>query len=92
MTADDTGASGTPEQAGGTPERAAGLPERTSGLPEQMRIRLAKVAAIRAAGSEPYPADFPRTATIADLRKRFGDPGPGVVPADVGDPGSNHFF
>src|ERR1022692_1396336 len=78
MTADDTGASGTPEQASGPPERAAGLPGRTSGLPEQMRIRLAKVAAIRAAGSEPYPADFPRTAAIADLRKRFGDPGPGV--------------
>jgi len=78
MTADDTGASGLPEQPSGPPERATGLPERTSGLPEQMRIRLAKVAAIRAAGSEPYPADFPRTATIADLRRRFGDPGPGV--------------
>ena len=78
MTADDTGASGLPEQPSGPPERATGAPERTSGLPEQMRIRLAKVAAIRAAGSEPYPADFPRTATIADLRRRFGDPGPGV--------------
>src|SRR5450432_132687 len=78
MTADDTGASGLAEQTSGPPERAAGLPERTSGLPEQMRIRLAKVAAIRAAGSEPYPAGFPRTATSAEVRKRFGDPGPGV--------------
>jgi len=47
--------------------------ERTSDLPEQMRVRLAKLDAIRAAGGDPYPAGFPRTATIAEVRDRFGD-------------------
>jgi len=52
-------------RASGTPEQTIGPPGRTSGLPEQMRIRLAKLDAIRAAGAEPYPVGFPRTATIA---------------------------
>jgi lysyl-tRNA synthetase class 2 len=53
--------------------------ERTSDLPEQMRVRLAKLDAIRAAGREPYPAGFPRTATIAEVRERFGDTEPGAA-------------
>jgi lysyl-tRNA synthetase class 2 len=79
MTADDTGASGLPEQTSGPPERAVGLPERTSGLPEQMRIRLAKLNAIRADGGEPYPVGFPRTATIAEVRERHPDLQPGAA-------------
>ncbi len=51
----------------------AGPGERASDLPEQMRVRLAKLDAIRAAGGDPYPAGFPRTATIAEVRDRFGD-------------------
>jgi lysyl-tRNA synthetase, class II len=53
-----------------------GPPERTSDLPEQMRVRLAKLDAIRAAGGDPYPVGFPRTAAIAELRERFGDLAP----------------
>ena len=53
-----------------------GPPERTNDLPEQMRVRLAKLDAIRAAGGDPYPVGFPRTAAIADLRERFGDLAP----------------
>jgi lysyl-tRNA synthetase, class II len=49
-----------------------GPPERTNDLPEQMRVRLAKLDAIRAAGGDPYPVGFPRTAAIAELRERFG--------------------
>ncbi|MET7399386.1 bifunctional lysylphosphatidylglycerol synthetase/lysine--tRNA ligase LysX [Dactylosporangium sp. NPDC005572] len=36
--------------------------------PEQVRVRLAKMAALRAAGIEPYPPGFPRTDTIAAVR------------------------
>src|ERR1035437_2954638 len=79
MTADDTGASGLPEQTSGPPERAVGLPERTSGLPEQMRIRLAKLNGIRADGGEPYPVGFPRAATIAEVRERHPDRPPGAA-------------
>ena len=32
---------------------------------EQMRVRLAKVERLRAAGIEPYPVGYPRTHTIA---------------------------
>jgi lysyl-tRNA synthetase class 2 len=39
--------------------------------PEQMQVRLAKVERLRAAGIEPYPAGFPRTATIAQVRERY---------------------
>lgn len=53
--------------------------ERTSDLPEQMRVRLAKLDAIRAVGGDPYPVGFPRTATIAEVRERFGDTEPGAA-------------
>jgi lysyl-tRNA synthetase class 2 len=48
-----------------------------SDLPEQMRVRLAKVDRIRSAGGDPYPASFPRTATIGELRQRYAELGPG---------------
>ncbi len=53
--------------------------ERTSDLPEQMRVRLAKLDAIRAAGGDPYPVGFPRTAAIAEVRERFGGLQPGAA-------------
>jgi lysyl-tRNA synthetase, class II len=53
-----------------------------SDLPEQMRVRLAKVDAIRTAGGDPYPVGFPRTATIAGVRERYPDLGPDAATGD----------
>jgi lysyl-tRNA synthetase, class II len=39
--------------------------------PEQMQVRLAKAERLRAAGTDPYPAGYPRTATVAELRERY---------------------
>jgi lysyl-tRNA synthetase class 2 len=41
-------------------------------VPEQSRIRMAKVQRLRAAGVEPWPASYPRTDTIAEVRQRHG--------------------
>jgi lysyl-tRNA synthetase class 2 len=51
-------------------------------LPEQTRVRLAKRDRLLAAGTDPYPAGFPRTDTIAELRRKYADLGPG---AETGD-------
>jgi len=48
-------------------------------LPEQMRVRIAKLERLRAAGVEPYPVGFPRTATIGVLREKYADLGPGAA-------------
>ena len=42
-------------------------------------MRLAKLDAIRAAGGDPYPVGFPRTAAIAEVRERFGGLQPGAA-------------
>jgi len=42
-------------------------------LPEQVRVRLAKVDRMRAAGVDPYPVGFPRTTTIAEIRAKYPD-------------------
>ncbi|NJC64275.1 lysine--tRNA ligase [Planosporangium flavigriseum] len=42
-------------------------------LPEQMRVRREKRARLLETGREPYPVGFPRTATLAEIRERFGD-------------------
>ena len=42
-------------------------------LPEQMRVRRAKRARMIAEGIDPYPVIFERTATLAELRTRYGD-------------------
>lgn len=44
-----------------------------SDLPEQMRVRRTKRAKLLAAGGEPYPVRFDRTASLAEIRARFGD-------------------
>jgi lysyl-tRNA synthetase, class II len=44
------------------------LPAVTDDLPEQMRVRREKLDRLRAEGIEPFPAGFPRTATIAQVR------------------------
>jgi lysyl-tRNA synthetase class 2 len=41
-------------------------------LPEQMRVRRDKRARLLETGREPYPVTFPRTATLAEIRERFG--------------------
>ncbi|MFC4563650.1 bifunctional lysylphosphatidylglycerol synthetase/lysine--tRNA ligase LysX [Nocardiopsis mangrovi] len=46
-------------------------------VPEQTRVRLAKADAMRAAGLDPYPVGFARTATCAGVRERHAGPGPG---------------
>jgi lysyl-tRNA synthetase class 2 len=51
-------------------------------LPEQTRVRLAKRDRLLAAGTDPYPAGFPRTDTIAELRRKHADLGPD---AETGD-------
>jgi lysyl-tRNA synthetase class 2 len=42
-------------------------------LPEQMRVRREKRNRILETGREPYPVGFPRTATLLEIRERFGD-------------------
>jgi lysyl-tRNA synthetase, class II len=49
------------------------VPEPDDDLPEQMRIRRDKRARLLESGREPYPVAFPRTATLAEVRERFGD-------------------
>jgi lysyl-tRNA synthetase, class II len=38
-----------------------------------MQVRLAKLDRIRAAGGDPYPVEFPRTTTIAEIREKYPD-------------------
>jgi len=61
-----------PPAAGASPA-AAVPPAVADDLPEQMRVRRAKRAALIAEGVSPYPVAVPRTATLAELRERFGD-------------------
>jgi lysyl-tRNA synthetase, class II len=42
-------------------------------LPEQMKVRREKRARMLAEDRPPYPVTFPRTATLAEIRERFGD-------------------
>jgi lysyl-tRNA synthetase, class II len=49
----------------------AASPGGSTDIPEQMRVRLDKLRALRAAGVDPYPVGYPRTATIAEIRARY---------------------
>jgi len=82
VSADEAGASGPPEPARDLPEPGSALPGQDSSLPEQTRVRLAKLDAIRASGADPYPVGFPRTTTIAEVRRRFGGLEPGAATAE----------
>ena len=55
-----------------TDDHASG-PASRSDVPEQMRVRLAKVERLRAAGIEPYPVGYPRTTTIAEVRSEYAE-------------------
>jgi lysyl-tRNA synthetase class 2 len=60
---------------GDAPGRGSGL----SDLPEQVRVRLAKRERLLAAGADPYPVGFPRTATIGEIRERYPDLKPDIA-------------
>ncbi|GHE38941.1 lysine--tRNA ligase [Streptosporangium violaceochromogenes] len=47
-------------------------------LPEQMRVRREKLDRLRAEGVDPYPVNFPRTATNGEIREKYAD-----LPADT---------
>jgi lysyl-tRNA synthetase class 2 len=51
-------------------------------LPEQMRVRIAKLERLRAAGVDPYAVGFPRTTTIAALREKYEGLGAEAVTGD----------
>jgi lysyl-tRNA synthetase, class II len=51
-------------------------------LPEQTRVRRDKRDRLLAAGNDPYPPGFPRTDTIAEVRRRYADLGPGAATGD----------
>jgi lysyl-tRNA synthetase class 2 len=46
--------------------------EPSDDLPEQVRVRRAKYDRLVAAGMPPYPLGYPRTASLAEVRERFG--------------------
>ena len=45
------------------------VPDNT---PEQVRVRLEKRSRMLASGIDPYPVTYPRTATTASLREKYG--------------------
>jgi lysyl-tRNA synthetase class 2 len=47
--------------------------EPAEDLPEQMRVRRAKRDAMLADGVEPYPVNFPRTTTLAEVRAKYAE-------------------
>ncbi len=47
-----------------------------------MQVRLDKLDRIRAAGGDPYPVGFPRTATIAEIRAKYPDLEPDTATGD----------
>ena len=51
-------------------------------LPEQTRVRLGKRERMLAAGDDPYPPGFPRTDTIAEVRRRYAELGAGAATGD----------
>ncbi|WP_433418161.1 bifunctional lysylphosphatidylglycerol synthetase/lysine--tRNA ligase LysX [Microtetraspora malaysiensis] len=58
------------------------MSDHLNGAPEQMRVRRAKLDRLRAEGIDPYPVNFPRTATVAEVREKYGDLGPGAAAGD----------
>ena len=42
-------------------------------LPEQMRVRREKLDRLRSEDVDPYPVNFPRTATNAEIRQKYAD-------------------
>jgi lysyl-tRNA synthetase class 2 len=53
----------------------ADVPAVDEDLPEQMRVRREKRLRLQESGRDPYPVAFPATATLAEIRARYGDLG-----------------
>ncbi|MFB9723159.1 bifunctional lysylphosphatidylglycerol synthetase/lysine--tRNA ligase LysX [Planobispora longispora] len=51
-------------------------------LPEQMRVRREKLDRLRSEGVDPYPVNFPRTATNAEIREKYADLGADTATGD----------
>jgi lysyl-tRNA synthetase class 2 len=51
---------------------AAQVVPKPSRRPEQVRVRIAKVEKLRAAGIDPYPVGFARDGLLSGVRDRFG--------------------
>ncbi|MEU6782538.1 bifunctional lysylphosphatidylglycerol synthetase/lysine--tRNA ligase LysX [Nonomuraea angiospora] len=52
-------------------------------LPEQMRIRREKLDRLRSEGVDPYPVNFPRTATNAEVREKYQGLEPDTATGDT---------
>jgi lysyl-tRNA synthetase class 2 len=57
-------------------EAAARLAPKAARRPEQVRVRIAKLDKLRAAGIDPYPVGFEREDVLGDVVKKFADLAP----------------
>jgi lysyl-tRNA synthetase, class II len=65
----------------------AAVPEQMTGpaaahVSQQEQVRRDKLDRLRAAGVDPYPVGYPRTATVAQVRARYGDLPPDTATGD----------
>jgi lysyl-tRNA synthetase class 2 len=54
-------------------QQAVPVAEPADDIPEQMRVRRGKRDRLLAEGGQPYPVNVARTATLAEIRRRYGD-------------------
>src|SRR5579875_3237590 len=73
----------TEDQPRGGDRDRDGSSRPSTALPEQMRVRIAKLDALRQRGIDPYPVGFPRTATIREVRERYPGLEPDTATGDV---------
>jgi lysyl-tRNA synthetase class 2 len=52
-------------------------------VPEQVRVRLEKRARMLSSGADPYPVGYPRTATAAALRAKYGSLSPDTATGEI---------
>jgi lysyl-tRNA synthetase class 2 len=59
-------------------ERAAKFKPKAARRPEQVRVRIAKLDKLRAAGMDPYPVGFERDDMLGDVVRKFAGLTPGT--------------
>jgi lysyl-tRNA synthetase class 2 len=59
-------------------EKAAKFTPKAARRPEQVRVRIAKLDKLRAAGMDPYPVGFERADMLGEVAAKFADLEPGV--------------
>nr|WP_083976620.1 bifunctional lysylphosphatidylglycerol synthetase/lysine--tRNA ligase LysX [Herbidospora sakaeratensis] len=59
------------------------MSEELNELPEQMRVRREKLDRLVSEGVDPYPVNYPRTATNAEVREKYTDLEPGAATGDT---------